>query len=81
MIARLFFVTSATGQKVLQFFINFCKFDIKKFTSSEIRTHEAEATELETVPFDRSGILVYRAPIICYGNRTHPFIVSMTAPV
>ena len=27
-------------------------------TSSEIRTHEAEATDLESAPFDRSGILV-----------------------
>ena len=30
----------------------------KESTSSGIRTHEAYATDLKSVPFDRSGILV-----------------------
>ena len=45
------------------------KYNIKKYfyTRSGIRTHEAEATDLKSVPFDRSGIRVYARS----GIRTH----------
>ena len=37
----------------------------------EIRTREAEATDLESAPFDRSGKMTNCAT---YGDRTHAYI-------
>ena len=44
----------------------------KKYARGGIRTHEAEAEDLKSTPFDHSGTLANdRILLYVYGNRTH----------